>query len=326
MISSCASSLQRWPRPAAGPVILLVVVLVLAAVPAAPATAALVDPVPGNPAASVRDARRPGLVPVVLVHGLRGSASRTFGEPQAEGDDLWGTYLALCREGYVPGETLFVCDYESDNLGDFREIARQSLVPVIDEALGASGAPRVDLIARSMGGLVARAYLSSLDYRGDVRTLVLVAVPNRGSFLANIVKSVEMVHLQEQLRQRGAGHRRSTDKPVLPPDSLLVAEFEDEVAYVARQSQRVWEPLFGYYYTSAWLLAEREGGGRAEPPQFLDWVELLFPGVFDVLITTAQFPPVRPDYISVQAGGFVPQVPRPGEGLTRAYYELLAIQ
>ncbi|MDP2871021.1 MAG: hypothetical protein Q8P31_00530, partial [Bacillota bacterium] len=39
-----------------------------------------------------------------------------------------------------------------------------------------------------------------------------------------------------------------------------------------------------------------------------------------------QFPPVRPDYISVQAGGFVPQVPRPGEGLTRAYYELLAIQ
>lgn len=298
----------------------------LSVVPHLQAAAAVVDPVTGNPAATASAAPRPERVPVVLVHGMRGSGPSTFGQPRNEADDLSGPYLALCRAGYEPGTTLFVCDYEPDNTGDFREIARRYLRPAVDEALAASGAPRVDIIARSMGGLVARAYISSPDYRGDVRTLVLIAVPNRGSFLANIVKAVEMVTLQEQVRQRGAGHRRTLDRPLLPPDSQLVAPFADEVSYVARQSQDVWEPLFGHYYTSAWLLAERPGGGRPEPPPFLDWLRRLYPAVYQVLIEKAQYPPIRPGYISVQAGGFVPLAPRPGEGLTRAYYELLAIQ
>lgn len=63
--------------------------------------------------------------------------------------------LALCREGYEPGRTPFVCDFEPDNVGDYREIARSYLRPAIDQALTASGSPRVDIIARSMGGLVA---------------------------------------------------------------------------------------------------------------------------------------------------------------------------
>jgi hypothetical protein len=218
-----------------------------------------------------------------------------------------------------------VCDFEPDNVGDYREIARRYLRPAIDQAIAASGSPRVDVIARSMGGLVARAYISSPDYRGDVRTLVLIAVPNRGSFLANIVKSIEMTNLQEQLRNRGVVHRRTLDRPLLPPDSQLVAAFTDEVSYIARQSQEVWEPLFGHYYTSAWLLAQRPGGGRPQPPPFLDWLRALYPAVYRVLIEQAQYPPIRPDYVSVQAGGFVPLAPRPGEGLTRAYYELLAI-
>jgi hypothetical protein len=145
------------------------------------------------------------------------------------------------------------------------------------------------------------------------------------SVSVSILKAVEMIHLQEQLRHRGAGHKRTQDKPVLPGGSRLAADFTDEVSYIARQSQEIWEPVFGYYYTSAWLLAERLGGGRTEPPPFFNWLERQFPEIYRALTMDAQAPPVVPSYVSFQAGGFAPVLPGPGEGLTRAYYELLAL-
>lgn len=42
-------------------------------------------------------------------------------------------------------------------------------------------AARVDIVAHSMGGLLARAYIQSAHYRSDVRKLALVGTPNQGS-------------------------------------------------------------------------------------------------------------------------------------------------
>ena len=202
-------------------------------------------------------------VPVVLVHGMRGSPESSWGAPAKAGDSPTGMYLALCRAGYTPGRTLFVCDYHADNLGDYRELALTYLPAAIDQARAASGAKRVDLIARSMGGLVARSYVCSAAYRGDVRTLVMIATPNRGSFGANIVRAMEMINLQEQLRDRGALRARPLAQPVLPPAADLFPAFTDEVGYVHAQSTRLWEPLFAAYYSGSWLLADRAGGGRS---------------------------------------------------------------
>lgn len=267
------------------------------------------------------------LVPVVLVHGLRGSGPSSWGEPASPGDPPSGIYLQLCRAGYEPGKTLFVCDYREDHLGDYRQIATRDLPAAIDLALAASGASQVDLVTRSMGGLVGRHYVTSPGYRGDVRTLVMIATPNRGSFGANILKSLEMINLQEQLRDRGAGHRSPSAYPVLPPQSHLVAAWRDEVSYVERQSRVVWEPLFGRYYAGAYLLAESSPGVDLRPPGFFDWLRSEYPGVARVLLDDSQRPPVQPSYLSARAGGFVGGTsPGPGESLTRAYYELLAIQ
>jgi hypothetical protein len=235
-------------------------------------------------------------------------------------------YLALCQSGYEPGKTLFVCDYEPDNLGDFREIARRFLMPVIDAARARSGAPRVDLVTRSMGGLVGRAYVSSPEYRGDVRSLVMIATPSRGSFGANIVKAAEMTELQEQLRHRGAGHELPLERPELPGKDSLDSPFTDEVAYVARQATKVWEPVFGHYYTSAWLLAEAAGGGRRQPPDFFRWLAEEFPEPYVALIKEGQRPPVSPAYEPAGPGSFTLAAPGHGESLTVAYYNLLAVQ
>jgi hypothetical protein len=137
------------------------------------------------------------------------------------------------------------------------------------------------------------------------------------------VKAMEMIHLQEQLRSRNELHRRPLESPSIPPASELFGAFEDEVAYVARQSRELWEPLFGYYYASAWLLQERPGGGRDQPPAFLDWLVSEQPQTYAALMA-AQEPPNRPDYVTAE--GFRAAVPGPGQSLTRAYYEAVAIQ
>jgi hypothetical protein len=128
-----------------------------------------------------------------------------------------------------------------------------------------------------------------------------------------------MTELQEQLRHRGAGHE-------LPRKDRLDVKFTNEVEYVSRQTLKVWEPLFGHYYATAWLLAEAAGGGRRQPPDFFRWLAEEFPEPYVELIKGGQRPPVAPAYEPAGPGSFVLAAPGQGEGLTVAYYNLLAVQ
>ena len=66
---------------------------------------------------------------------------------------------ALEEKGYIRDETLFVAFY------DWREVnqisATEYLIPVIDQALQNSSSGYVDIIAHSMGGLVARVAIEN---------------------------------------------------------------------------------------------------------------------------------------------------------------------
>ena len=55
------------------------------------------------------------------------------------------------------------------------------LKPVIDKAIEQSGHSKVDVVAHSTGGLVARAYIESNYYEDNIGKFALVAVPNEGS-------------------------------------------------------------------------------------------------------------------------------------------------
>ncbi len=109
----------------------------------------------------------PAARPVILVHGV------------LVNDGVWLRLRRfLRRHGVAPVYTL---NY-GPPLADIRSFAEQ-LAARIEEIRTATGARRVVLVAQSMGGLVARAYLRR--FGGErVALLVTIGTPHHGSMLA----------------------------------------------------------------------------------------------------------------------------------------------
>jgi tetratricopeptide repeat protein len=103
--------------------------------------------------------------------------------------------LRLEGRGYV----VYISNYtrypEKATRGDVRRYAR-NLADEITLICGTEGCDEVDIITHSSGGLVARAYVENKDfpenpfpvsYRGDVRKLIMLATPNHGTYLGDIL-------------------------------------------------------------------------------------------------------------------------------------------
>ncbi len=118
------------------------------------------------------------LNPVVVVPGIGGSWEK---DREWVIDPILHTYDYLLEAfeaaGYVPGETLFTMPYDWRN--DNRYSAIQ-LREAIEAAKGDAGG-KVDIVAHSMGGLVARSYIESDNYRDDVDQLIFLDTPQAGA-------------------------------------------------------------------------------------------------------------------------------------------------
>jgi pimeloyl-ACP methyl ester carboxylesterase len=82
------------------------------------------------------------------------------------------------KEGYVRDETLFEFAY------DFRySVLRNAngLAALVEDIKARTKKSRVDIVGHSMGGLVAKAYLSDPIAAANVRTLIFVATPHLGA-------------------------------------------------------------------------------------------------------------------------------------------------
>ena len=130
--------------------------------------------------------------PVIIVPGLAASHNSEciLRDRCAAGVGTWkftptvDWYYPLIErlesEGYEQGRDLFIAfyDWRQSNI----ESAVEYLVPTIDEALAASGATKVDIVAHSMGGHVARAYAQSgPQYRNDIDQLITLGTPHEGA-------------------------------------------------------------------------------------------------------------------------------------------------
>jgi hypothetical protein len=129
-------------------------------------------------------------LPVVLVHGWQDS--ERVEESQFKYMARW-----LERDGFDA--------YYATSIGPERNLYRnaQKLKEAIELAKADSGASQVSLIAHSMGGLVARAYVESALYSGDVAQVFMLGTPQaglelwHGYLLRQVVRNPGMPSLYE---------------------------------------------------------------------------------------------------------------------------------
>jgi len=117
--------------------------------------------------------------PVLLIPGLMGSwniSGRWELDPIFHTyDDLW---TALKMAGYEEGKTLFAFPYQWRFANGYTAML---LKEKINEIKAVCGCQKVDLVAHSMGGLVARAYVQGREYDNDVDQLIFSATPHKGA-------------------------------------------------------------------------------------------------------------------------------------------------
>lgn len=255
--------MRRWCRTCL--TVCLMVVLWLA--PAAPAVAAYGGSPSGHPA-----------VPVVLVHGLGGGPTTWEAGP---GGGLWRDLL---RAGYRPGVNLFRLE-ESNMPGEDVDALASRLEAVVGSALRSSGARQVDIVAHSSGALAARFYTEVLAPAGRVRTLVMIAPPNRGSFAANALRVAAFskalaAGVADDLALALSGAALQ-DAPDLDRAREALAEpgaEADELAAERRWVRDLWLPLMSWFVVRERLLPE--GGRPLGDDTFADWMEREHPNLW----------------------------------------------
>ena len=112
--------------------------------------------------------------PVILMHGF-------------------GMLAVFLRGGHLHDEAMYlrqrgVLAY-APNVSPYHTIPMRAQMwkESLEHVLSETGAPAVNLIAHSMGGLDARYMVSALGCSEHVKALVTVSTPHRGSCLADIV-------------------------------------------------------------------------------------------------------------------------------------------
>ena len=121
----------------------------------------------------------PGPDPVIIIPGIMGSWKK---DGAWQIDPIFHTYDNLCEEflanGYVNGENFFTFPYEWRD----SNIENAKLLGVrINQIKTQTGRSKVDIVAHSMGGLLAREYIESDYYGDDVGQLITIGTPHLGA-------------------------------------------------------------------------------------------------------------------------------------------------
>ena len=117
--------------------------------------------------------------PVIIIPGIMGSAYKN-GELVIDPilhtyDDLIATLVA---NGYVKGVDLFTFPYEWRDSNVLTAAFLRNKINQIQEICNCN---KVDIVAHSMGGLVARQYIQSDNYGDDVDQIIFLGTPHKGA-------------------------------------------------------------------------------------------------------------------------------------------------
>lgn len=173
-----------------------------------------------------------GPLPVIFVHGLGGEVGDSFSAMRA-----W-----LAKNGY---EAAFLREFKmSDSYRNCIETSAGELKLAVDRLIKETGAPKIDIVAHSLGGLVTRYYVKSLGGDKKVRNVVTLASPHHGTLLADsnpwfcsvtqmAVNSVFLNNLNATDETPGSqvlwtSYRNAADPFVIPYDSPVIAGARNE--------------------------------------------------------------------------------------------------
>jgi triacylglycerol esterase/lipase EstA (alpha/beta hydrolase family) len=188
-----------------------------------------------------------GLLPLVLLVTVLAVASvrdhlteGRGGEPANAGQDRLGTVLLVAGYGgstrslealgaalRAAGRTVVIVPPVGNNTGDLREQAK-ALDRVARRMIG-SGAPSVDVIGYSAGGVVARIWAADLGGAALARRIITVGSPHHGTDAAALAASVL------------AGSCPTACRQLIPGSDLLTG---------------LPEPPAGPHWTSIWTAAD----------------------------------------------------------------------
>jgi len=117
--------------------------------------------------------------PVIIIPGIMGSATKNG---KLVIDPILHTYddliATLGANGYEEGKDLFTFPYE---WRDSNVLTANLLKDKINEIKTTCDCSKVDLVAHSMGGLVAREYIQSGQYQNDVDQVIFLGTPHNGA-------------------------------------------------------------------------------------------------------------------------------------------------
>jgi len=117
--------------------------------------------------------------PVIVIPGIMGSWEK---DGKWKIDPIFHTYDNLCEEflanGYEDGKNFFVFPYQWRNSNIENAKILRDAVNVAKEK---AGRPKVDIVAHSMGGLLAREYIESNYYESDIDQLITLGTPHNGA-------------------------------------------------------------------------------------------------------------------------------------------------
>ena len=230
----------------------------------------------------------------------------------------------LAKAGYVLGSDLFVLASREPffSLQAGSDWVSQAVAGVLSR----TKAERLDVIAYGITGLASRyAIESGAVPHSRVRNLVMVSSPNRGTFVAELLKSLVSKALLESMWEQSTRSQRylqlvsGPDRQEAAKDSLKkwVPEntpWEDETSWLIRRSEEVYEPLYARYVSERFYSIPYV---PVDSPNltFAGWLSDNAPKMWESVVLKGTDPPVP--------AGSAKESPRPG--LTSAYYELLAM-
>lgn len=129
----------------------------------------------------------PTINPVIIIPGIMGSA---YKNNELVIDPILHTYddliATLDQNGYTLDVDLFTFPYEWRDSNVFSaNLLDEKISEVRNTCLSQNpqdiDCSKVDLVAHSMGGLVARAYIQSSDYDQDVDQVIFLGTPHKGA-------------------------------------------------------------------------------------------------------------------------------------------------